>query len=254
MVRPLFFSPCDWEVAQVISMHATTRPRHIYHSALTEVGHPQWEHWVGKNPKESGFPYIIANEFICARLAAELGFLVPECQFQLIGEQAWFLSRYMDHEGFTYPKFLRCRNITDIPTLLLFDLWVCNTDRWESNLLISRVTDAPDIYEFVVIDHSHALFGEADLPKFPLDIDPRLCFIFRELAEQITSNRDWELALSKVYNLNKMEITEVVHSLPYMAFGDMEPNLIVEQILRRRDELPKLLQRARETGCFPNWL
>lgn len=240
-------------MAELVSIHATTSPRRVYHSALTEAGHHDWEHWVGKNPNESGFPHIIVNEFVCARLAAELGLSVPECQVQWIGRQAWFLSRYVDHEGFTYQKFLRCRNIGDVPLLLLFDLWVCNSDRWSSNLLLSRVGEALGVYEFVVIDHSHALFGEASLPKVSLDIDPALCFTFSELTEQITSNHDWDSALSKVYGLEETVISETVISLPYIAREDLDTNSVVEQIVRRREQLPWLLRYARTKGCFPNW-
>lgn len=254
MVRPLFFSPCEWEVAQLVNIHATTRPRHLHHSALAENGDHIWEHWIGKNPQESGFPHIIANEFICAQLAAELGLPVPECQVQWIGERAWFLSYYIRSEPFTYRKLLHCRNIGDIPLLLLFDLWVCNSDRWPANLLLSRPSDVPDAYEFVIIDHSHALWGEADVPQVSLDIDPRLCFDFTTLTEQITSNHEWDSALSKLCGLNEIVITEVVDALPHAARGALDTNSLVEQLARRKEQLPELLHCAKTMGCFPNWV
>jgi len=106
----------------------------------------------------------------------------------------------------------------------------------------------------VVIDHSHALFGEADLPKFPLDIDPKMCFTFTELTEQITSNNDWDSALSKVDSLDEMVIREVVNSLPHITPSEFDTNLLVKQITKRREQLPELLHYARTIGCFPNWL
>lgn len=254
MVRPLFFSPCEWEVAQLVNLYATTRPRHIHHSALDENGNHILEHWIGKNPKESGFRYIIANEFICAQLATELGLSVPECRVQWIGREPWFLSYYIRSELFTYKKLLRCRNIGDIPLLLLFDLWVCNSDRWTGNLLLSRPSDAPDTYEFVVIDHSYALLSDADAPQVFLDINSKLCFSFTMLTEQITSNHDWDRALSKLRALNEIAIAEVVQALPNAGREALDTNSLVEQLTRRKEQLPELLQYARTLGCFPNWI
>lgn len=254
MVHPLFFSPCDWEVAHLVSILATTRPRYLYHSALAEDGAYIVEHWIGKNPEESGFPYILANEFICAQLAAEMGLMVPECKVQGIGQQTWFLSSYIPHESFTYGKFKQCRNIGDVPLLLLFDLWVCNEDRWDSNLLICRPEDDPDTYEFVVIDHSHALLGDANLPYSALDINPKDCFTFNELTEQITSHADWDPALSALRGLHDEVIMDVVNALPDVARGGLDTEWLIKRLIQRREQVASLLEHARALGCFPYWV
>lgn len=255
MVRPLFFRPSEWEVAGLVSTYATTRPRHLFHSALSAAGDHVYEHWIGKNAEESGFPYVIANEFICAQLAAEVGLPVPECKNERIGQRSWFLSYYIDNETFAYSKFRSCRNTADIPLLLLFDLWVCNRDRWQSNLLLSRVGDTPRTYEFLVIDHSDALFGQADTPQvFPLDIDPHLCFDFPELTERIIRDSDWDSALSRLHSLSEEAVQEIIDSVPDGICPVFDRLQTTQWLIRRRDCLPESLRQAKASGCFPNWV
>jgi len=253
MVRPLFFSPCDWEVAGLVSNYATTRPRWLFHSALSTDGDHIYEHWIGKNIEESGFSHVLENEFICAQLAAEVGLSVPECRVEQIGERAWFISHYINSELFTYSKLQRCRNIADIPLLLLFDLWVCNPDRSPSNLLLSPTSDPPGTYEFIVIDHSHALFGETDVSRL-LDVDPRLCFDFPGLTERIRSNRDWDLALYKLRSLSEKAIDEVANALRDATWIASNIDLITDQLAKRKEKLPDLLSTAKALGCFANWI
>ena len=253
MVRPLFFSPCDWEVAGLVSNYATTRPRHLFHSALSIDGDHIYEHWIGKNAEESGFPHVLGNEFICAQLAAEVGLSVPECRVEQIDERTWFISHYISNELFTYSKLQRCRNIGHIPLLLLFDLWVCNPDRSPSNLLLSPTSDPPGTYEFIVIDHSHALFGETDVPRL-LDVDPRLCFDFPELTERVRSDRDWDSALSKLQSLSKEAVDEVANALRDAASLTLDIDSVTDKLAKRKEQLPELLHHARTLGCFPNWV
>jgi len=253
MVRPLFFSPCDWEVAGLVSNYATTRPRRLFHSTLSTHGDHIYEHWIGKNAEESGFSHLIENEYICAQLAAEVGLSVPECRVEQIGERTWFISHYINNEPFTYPKLQNCRNIADIPLLLLFDLWVCNPDRSPSNLLLSPTNNHSGTYEFIVIDHSHALFGETDIIRV-LDVNPRLCFDFPALTERIRSNRDWNLALFKLQSLSEQTICEAVNALCDNTFLASDIDLVVGKLAERKDQLPGLLYRAKTLGCFPNWL
>lgn len=254
MVRPLFFSPSEWEMAGLVSTCATTRPRHLFHSALSAHGDHVYEHWIGKNAEESGFPYVIANEFVCAQLAAEVGLPVPDCEIQRIGQKAWFVSYYIDNEPFAYSKFQSCRNMTDVPLLLLFDLWVCNSDRWQSNLLLARVKDTPRTYEFLVIDHSHALFGEADRPGvLPLDIQPHLCFDFGELTERILRDSDWDSALSRLYSVSDKTVRQIIDSVPDGICPAFDKVLTAEWLIGRRDRLPELLRQAKASGFFLNW-
>jgi len=183
-----------------------------------------------------------------------MGLMVPECKVQGIGQQTWFLSSYIPHESFTYGKFKQCRNIGDVPLLLLFDLWVCNEDRWDSNLLICRPEDDPDTYEFVVIDHSHALLGDANLPYSALDINPKDCFTFNELTEQITSHADWDPALSALRGLHDEVIMDVVNALPDVARGGLDTEWLIKRLIQRREQVASLLEHARALGCFPYWV
>jgi hypothetical protein len=255
MVRPLFFSPSEWEVAGLVSIYSTARPKHLFHSALSANGDHVYERWIGKNAEESGFAYVIANEFICAQLAAEVGLRLPDCKIENIGQRAWFVSYYTDNEQFTYSKFRQCRNIGDVPLLLLFDLWVCNPDRSLSNVLLSRVGDTPATYELLLIDHSHALFADVHGPRaVPAEVEPQRCFDFRELAEQIRGDADWDFALSRLHGLSQEAVWQIIEGVPDGICPAFNKLLTTNWLIRRRKQLDGLLRQAKASGCFPNWV
>ncbi|HTV40104.1 MAG TPA: HipA family kinase [Candidatus Sulfotelmatobacter sp.] len=119
---------------------------------------------VGKNTSKGH--YIVANEYICARLGSFLGLPIPP--FALLqqkgGSGLWFGSIDYCLTGQTLPPIDPAECVKEFPDIstgiILFDTWVANADRHEGNMNMDKSTGRPA--QLNVFDHSHALFGSED--------------------------------------------------------------------------------------------
>jgi hypothetical protein len=118
-----------------------------YHSRERYIGEGINEKWwvrhrsVGKENSDDVSPYLLANEWICGCLAQALRLPVPPFALMRLtpGLKGMFVS-YKFGSRIVKPKDIRpsicfekqARLCTGI---LLFDILVANSDRWESNLL-----------------------------------------------------------------------------------------------------------------------
>jgi hypothetical protein len=115
---------------------------------------------VGKNTANCRF--TVANEFICARLGSFLGLPVPP--FALLQQKGrpdvWFGSIDYNLTGQSLPPIDPADCVSEFPELstgiILFDVWIANTDRHNGNLNMDTSTGKP--IRLNVFDHSHALF------------------------------------------------------------------------------------------------
>jgi len=119
------------------------------------------------------YPYVVANELICGRLAQYLGLPVPGFSAGVEnGTTSLLLSRARSFVSFSFvqryarsappahPGSSRAQECADrFPSetvgALLFDVLVANEDRNEQNIYFRNADPA----EFYLFDHSHALFG-----------------------------------------------------------------------------------------------
>ena len=115
---------------------------------------------IGKNTDTCRF--TVANEFICARLGSFLGLPIPP--FALLQQKGradvWFGSIDYNLTGQSLPPIDPADCVSEFPELstgiILFDVWIANTDRHEGNLNMDKSTGKPT--RLNVFDHSHALF------------------------------------------------------------------------------------------------
>lgn len=107
-------------------------------------------------------PYLVANEFICARLAQSLLLPVPPGFLVQNNHEAWFVSLNFNLSGEDLPPAHPRRVAQSFPDLatgiVLFDVWVANLDRHRGNLAFDSEAERLQIF-----DHGSALFvGGAD--------------------------------------------------------------------------------------------
>lgn len=116
---------------------------------------------VAKSPSQE-VPRLVANEFICARLAQALLLPVPPGFLIQNDDETWFVSLNFNLSGEDLPPACPSRIAKDMPDLatgiLMFDIWVANRDRHRRNLVFDAETERLQIF-----DHGSALFvGGAD--------------------------------------------------------------------------------------------
>lgn len=253
-MRPLFFKECEWEIAQVVDVNASTLPKHLYHNAYDLHGNPCSEHWIGKNSDTAGFPYIIVNEYVCASLASALGLKVPDCKVASIADKAWFVSCYLDSYSFTPTRFAQSTNLNEVPLILLFDMWVCNLDRSSTNLLLVRIEDTSRKFEIIVIDHSHALLNRSTIFEGFSWIPPEACLSLPFLNYSIKRKEDFTSALLKLWQIDDNIIGQIIAEVPDSDCHGLDKDKLINELITRKKVMPQLIDQAHSAGCFPQWI
>jgi hypothetical protein len=108
-------------------------------------------------------PYCIPNELICAELGRFVGLPIPPAGIihsPNAPTPLWFASLDFNLTGNTLPPVDAarcCAELTDLSTgLLLFDIWISNSDRHAANFSVDFLANP---VQMSVFDHGHALFG-----------------------------------------------------------------------------------------------
>jgi len=106
--------------------------------------------------------YVVANEFICARVGLALGLPVPPGVIaQTTDGKAAYVSLRFGKLTERPPHVMPADLVADHPRvaagIVLFDSLILNTDRHAGNLAYSRAGNLP----VNIFDHSHALLGPA---------------------------------------------------------------------------------------------
>ena len=120
---------------------------------------------VGKTNSKA-VPYCVPNELICGTLGRIVGLPVPPCgiveQKPSRGQagKVWFATLDFNITGDSLPPVDVDAALHQLPVecagILIFDIWVGNTDRHKKNFSVDLLANPPAMNVF---DHSHALFG-----------------------------------------------------------------------------------------------
>src|SRR5258707_6897182 len=115
---------------------------------------------VAKLNPVGGSAYIVAAEYICARLALLIGLPVPPgIAIRTKDGQMGYISLRFGPKGERPPPVIAEHLVEDRPelaaALVAFDGWVANDDRHDQNIAYIRGK-----LPLVVYDHSHALVGK----------------------------------------------------------------------------------------------
>jgi hypothetical protein len=205
------------------------------------------------------YPYVAANEYIAAELARVIGLPILDHGVVDFGGQPCFAASLMP-SGTFYPQitaeiFARCANLDQVYALVVFDTWICNSDRHAGNLLVRRVRprgQAEERHFLLVNDHSHCLMidrGPADLGAL-LDTTPERYVWLPFLADAITDPDSLGAAISTVEGVSEAHIRAIVEGLPesWLAPGDRAD--VERFLLERQTRLRTIFNQNR--ACFPN--
>jgi len=120
--------------------------------------------YIAKGPRFAPTqPTVAANELIAARLAQALALPLLDFRILEMAGDLLFASAWM-HEG-SYATgidkylFERCANQELAYELVVFDAWLCNTDRHNRNLIVRLPKKPGETHVAILNDHSHLLIS-----------------------------------------------------------------------------------------------
>ena len=206
-------------------------------------------------------PHVAANEYVAARLARAIGLPILDFTIVELAGERLFASAWMSpgtfHLQTTEELFDRCENRDRVYDLVVFDVWICNTDRHAANLLVREVRPrgaAEPRLQLLCNDHSHCLVcpsEQASILSERLDSPPSAHVSIDYVLGAITEASRLRAALDRVGEVPEITIEAAFAEMPATFVPSaQEAQLMRDYLLERRVRLTTLFQTHRAT--FPN--
>ncbi|EKN71131.1 hypothetical protein P9E76_20640 [Schinkia azotoformans] len=212
---------------------------------------------------QPGFEKSLPNEWVAYCLARFLELPIPYARIVDIPEE--FSNNIKELAGLGSVKYqyaslykpncfdghqvLDVSNLTNdqvqLAGIILFDYWLCNTDRTRKNILLHEVT--PNIHGLSIIDHAE-VFGTYnwDLP----DLENLPTTLLKSATHQIMTlfieeEENFSEQLEIIQTIPVLLMEEIVDLIPEeWAVSKEEKKAMVSALIRRRKKvLPELTQR-----------
>lgn len=202
---------------------------------------------------------VLANDFICSRLAKEVGVSVPEVEIVEIPATLIDIDRELKETGikpgkqfgsyyyensvvFTGANLLsKISNKDQIAKILAFDYWVGNDDRTDNlgNLLIA--TSKSD-RKIIAIDYGNSFYGpdwiEDDLKIKDISIIPIDGKVYSWLFKEIKGIHCFDRICNDIESLDEKTIRDCIRSVPVeWGISRTQGELIVEYLVSRKGSL-----------------
>jgi hypothetical protein len=222
---------------------------------VTDVWHIQVNAY-GKRVKDSGSQaWVASNDYVCATLGTLLGLPIPpfamlEKRSATARESLWFASLSYLKEGEDLPPVIPSVAYANLPEIcagvVIFDLWVANTDRHDRNLSFDPNTSPKRLNVF---DHSHALFGIEGparltrmMNKFTLVETAETGAFRHSLMDQLDDPECFTNWLNRIGSIPQFQISDACRNAESMGIIDAdERRLLLEFLLRRRRFLREMI-------------
>jgi hypothetical protein len=221
------------------------------HSVLAE----NLQEYLVKGPTLTpGHAYGAANEYIAAHLADQLGLPLLDYRILQAGNTFFFGSSLMP-SGTFYPAitndlFSRCANRDRVYALVVFDVWLCNIDRHDENLIVrTQVRGGRTRFTMVPNDHDRCLVLPGETPA---DLANKLTWDFAYpfvrlpfIREAIADARRLREAIDSVEGVTDTAIHGVVASLPEPLLPLADRPSVEAFLMNRRSRLRAVFRAGR---------
>lgn len=199
-------------------------------------------------------PYALANEYICSALARVLRLPIPPSFVVIRDEERYHVSLNFNLSGEDLPPANAALVVQNCPLLswgiILFDIWVANTDRHPQNLAYDTDDNRVQIF-----DHSHAFMngrnGREHLESHEDDLG-----IGRGgnrtghcLANEVTDLEGMAAWAARISAVPRYYIEEVVRDAADLGLSEDDVGFCEGFLVRRQDRIPDLVSERRE--AFP---
>lgn len=205
-----------------------TRPRHVAVAGLAK----------NANPAQ---PYRVANEWICIRLAQAAGLPVPPGFVVQGADGSEFVSLNFNQSKYELPP-ADCEALArDLPGLacgiLMFDIWVVNTDRKAADLNYDEDTGRVQMF-----DHEQALLvgvnGRERLDGHRGKVGIGRHCLAAELV-RLDGCAEWR---NRFLAISQYTIRDAVHEAREFGVSEQNAHFLTEFLLERRTHLDTLMR------------
>lgn len=185
-------------------------------------------------------PNIVLNEYLCHHLA--LGLMLPVPVGFVIDKQSesHFATLDFSLTGEDLPpadiKLLLTNQSYLASGIILFDIWILNSDRSAQNLAYDTINNKVQIF-----DHSHALFGFGDI-KDHIRKNTNNPYIDRHcLAQEIDSLDHFKYWSTRINELPEYYIKEGIENGQVLGLPSAISEECTEFLINRRQSLLELI-------------
>lgn len=206
----------------------------------------------------AGSPYCVPNEIIAAEIGRRVRLPVPPCCVVTDGQgKAFFASLSFNLTGNTLPPIIPADFATAfgaaIADIIVFDIYICNSDRHAGNLTADYTAPA----RFNVFDHSHAVLGGHNpmgggrlvAAQNALVIDGGIGGNRHCLIDRVTDDRWFDKTLRRIEGLEDYFINELVSDVAEYGLSAQEVTELTAFLLARRASVRGLISANK--AAFP---
>lgn len=247
------------------------------HLMLASDGHP----YVVKFQNNPQHIRVLANELLATRLAEAVGLSVPGTEVVEVTD--WLIQNSKElvldfgqsqepcRAGLQFgsrligglmpglvvdylpeDRLMEVKNLEEFAGMLVIDKWTCNSNGRQA---VFHKKPREKRYTAMFIDQGYCF--NAEEWKFS-DAPLRGVYARNMVYRGITSWGSFEPWLGRVQELDPQKIWSIAETVPPEWYGGdlTEMEMLVEQLLARRDRIPELITFFRESSRqpFPNWM
>lgn len=209
--------------------------------------------------RSNNSPYLVPNEWICARLGQFIGLPIPPFALVRAGasRKGMFASlRFGAGEvppDDTDPAVLAASHSDVCTGIILFDAWVANLDRHPGNIKVDHPNSPAEIRIF---DHDCALFGNKEgegisrleTLRNALAIERYHC-LMRELATSDHLGKWYE----RIRSTTKWFIEDTCEAVCQMGITRAETNAAIDFLIHRASRLQDIVRDNHASFPRINW-
>jgi hypothetical protein len=208
---------------------------------------------------------ILVNEYIAGKLAQLLS--LPVVPFEVVAISSDFIkanaifSKYKFQSGNQFASLfidncnhlskdlsnkVNLKNHDHLAGIIVFDIWIDNTDRKEGNVLLEPQQQGK--YYLHMIDHGR-IFANAKWTVETLKKMPKMVLtqrVHKWFAALLQSPNEIHATIEKIIALPNEEISHVIYSIPDdWDVSKMEREALVTRLVKAKQLLPKLRLRRK---------
>ncbi len=201
---------------------------------------------------------IPANEFIACRLGELLRLPVAKIQFKEFTDKQGSISLSVAPEPLKWATFpyktklpVYLDDYDSLAKIVVFDVWINNTDRNADNLLYSQVEDKRKKYRLHLIDHGHALYGPSKAPSPMDDFNFPAHVMLPELMALFEHGIDFfDEAIQAIQHVTDAQIAKIIDMVPGQYLSLEQREHIKNMLSYRRENLyNRIEEKCRSTGA-----